>query len=152
MRLTALTAKTTRAIEMMRKSIQPRPKIILAASIVAVLFGALTIVSGGSVIFLSGSAQAAGNYVPFVVWFNFFAGFAYVTAGIGLYQWRGWAVHLSMVIAVATLLVFAGLGFHIMQDGAFEMRTVFAMIFRSTVWIIIFMLASRAWKKDKTGI
>ncbi len=137
---------------MMGNSVQSRPNIILAAAIVAVLFGVLTIFSGGSVIFSSSAAQAAGNYVPFVVWFNFLAGFAYVIAGIGLFQWRRWAVNLSVMIAIATLLVFAGLGFHVMQDGAFEMRTVFAMIFRSVVWITISMLANTAWKKAKTGI
>ncbi len=137
---------------MMGNSVQSRPNIILAVAIVAILFGVLTIFSGGSVIFSDSAAQAAGNYVPFVVWFNFLAGFAYVIAGIGLYQWRRWAVNLSVIIAVATLLVFAGLGFHVMQDGAFEMRTVFAMVFRSTVWIIFSALASATWKKAKTGI
>jgi hypothetical protein len=27
---------------------------------------------------------AAGNAVPFVLWFNFLAGFAYILAGLGL--------------------------------------------------------------------
>ena len=53
------------------------------AALVAVLFGAATVASGGNVIFGSGAA-AAGSYVPFVVWFNFLAGFVYVAAGIGL--------------------------------------------------------------------
>ncbi len=134
------------------KSEQPRSRIISVAAIVAVLFGALTVFSGGSVIFFTGPAQAAGNYVPFVVWFNFFAGFAYILAGIGLYQNRGWAIFLSMAIAVATLLIFAALGLYVLQGGAFEMRTVFAMIFRSAVWVTISMLANAAWKKAGTAI
>ncbi len=28
---------------------------------------------------------AAGNFVPFVVWFNFLAGFVYVAAGVELW-------------------------------------------------------------------
>lgn len=45
---------------------------IRLASIVAVLFGLLTIQEGGAVIFWSETARrAAGQYVPFVVWFNF---------------------------------------------------------------------------------
>ena len=131
----------------MKKSIQPRPNHILIAAIIAILFGALTVFSGGSVIFLSESARAAGNYVPFVVWFNFLAGFAYVISGIGLYKWRRWGVNLSMAIAVLTLLVFAGLGFHILQGGAFEMRTVMAMAFRFFMWAGIAILANMAWKK-----
>ena len=27
---------------------------------------------------------AAGQFMPFVLWFNFIAGFAYVVAGVGL--------------------------------------------------------------------
>lgn len=43
----------------------------------AIGFGLLTLKSGGSVIFIDGPARlAAGNYLPFVVWFNFLAGFA----------------------------------------------------------------------------
>jgi hypothetical protein len=131
----------------MKNSIQSRPNAIFIVAIVAILFGALTVVSGGSVIFFSEPARAAGNYVPFVVWFNFLAGFAYVAAGIGLYKWRRWALNLSTVIAVVTLLVFAGLGIHILQDGAFEMRTVVAMAFRFVLWAGISLLANMAWNK-----
>jgi hypothetical protein len=53
------------------------------------VFGALTIASGGRVLFVSEAARVAtGNYVPFVVWFNFLAGFAYVAAGVGLWLGR----------------------------------------------------------------
>ena len=48
-------------------------------SLVAVGFGLLTIKEGGTVLFGGEAARAsAGNYVPFVLWFNFVAGFAYV--------------------------------------------------------------------------
>jgi hypothetical protein len=128
-----------------------RPILVLVVAIVAVLFGALTIVSGGSVVLIDGPArQAAGNYVPFVVWFNFLAGFAYVIAGIGLYLRQKWAVNLSIAIAGLTILVFAGFGIHIMLDLAYEMRTVAAMAFRSAVWIIISLLVIAASKKAKT--
>jgi hypothetical protein len=139
---------TAKAIKTMHNPAQSRPIPVLTAAIVALLFGALTVVSGGSVVLFDGPArQAAGNYIPFVVWFNFLAGFAYIIAGIGLYLWRKWAVILSMVIAVATVLVFAAMGIHIIADGAYETRTVAAMAFRSIVWIAIAILARRAWKK-----
>lgn len=131
----------------MTTSIQIRPKLILALAIVAILFGALTVFSGGTVIFSNEAARAAGDYVPFVVWFNFLAGFAYIIAGIGLYRWQQWGVSLSMIIAAVTLLVFAGLGIHVLQGGAFEMRTVMAMAFRFALWTGIWLLASAAWKK-----
>ena len=119
---------------------------MLAASAVAVVFGALTLKSGGSVLFFDGPARvAAGNYTPFVLWFNFLAGFAYIVAGVGLFLWRGWAVTLSMLIVAATALVFAAFGLHILTGGDFEPRTIAAMILRSAVWLAIALLSRRAW-------
>lgn len=42
-----------------------------------------------------------------------------------------------MVIAGATALMFAAFGVHIFLGGAFESRTVGAMIMRTLVWIAI---------------
>ena len=54
-------------------------------SLVATVFGLLTIKEGGTVLFGDEAARtAAGNYVPFVLWFNFVSGFAYIIAGVGL--------------------------------------------------------------------
>jgi len=127
-----------------------RPTHILIAAIIAILFGGLTIFSGGSVIFLSEPARAAGNVVPFIVWFNFLAGFAYIIAGIGLFQWRRWGINLAMIIAMLTLLASFGLALHILQGGAFEMRTVIAMAFRFFLWAVIALLANLAWKSRDT--
>ena len=98
---------------------------------VAVVFGLLTVVSGGAT--LLGGLEM-GAVVRFVLWFNTLAGFAYVVAGVGLWQGRQWASPLSLAIFAATLLVFAAFGLHVAQGGAFEMRTVFAMAIRSMVW------------------
>jgi len=105
--------------------------VLRIAGGVAIAFGVLTVFSGGRA--LLGSADM-GAVVPFVLWFNTLAGLAYVVAGLGLWQGRQWAWPLSLAIFAATLLVFAAFGVHVAQGGAFEMRTVFAMIFRSAVW------------------
>jgi hypothetical protein len=110
------------------------------AALVAVLFGAATVASGGNVLFGSGAA-AAGNYVPFVVWFNFVAGFAYVAAGAGLWRSRRWAARLALALAVLTALVFGALGVHIANGGAFEARTIAAMTLRTVIWGAIAALA-----------
>lgn len=123
----------------------PRPRWLAAVAAVAVAFGALTLKEGGSVLFLAGAArQAAGDFVPFVVWFNFVAGFAYVAAGVGLWLQRRWAVRLSFVIAVSTLLVFAAFGGHVFAGGAYELRTVGAMTLRATLWLAIGFAARHA--------
>jgi len=117
---------------------------LLAAGGFAIAFGLLTIVSGGTALFGGPEARAAvGDAVPFVLWFNFLAGFAYVLAGIGIWRQRPWAARLAIAIALATLLVFAALGVHIALGGAFERRTVMAMSLRSLVWIGIAILSWR---------
>lgn len=125
----------------------------LALGVVAVLFGLLTIVSGGRVLFGDAAARsAAGAVVPFVLWFNFAAGFAYVAAGLGLMARTGWTVWLSIVIATATVLAFATLGVHVWSGGAYELRTVGAMSLRGIVWVAIATTASRLAKSWTTRI
>lgn len=112
---------------------------------IAVLFGVLTVISGGQVLFGGESyQQSAGNYVSFVVWFNFLAGFVYMVAGSGIWMRQGWAVWLSLIVAVATIIVFALFGMHIFRGGAYETRTVGAMSLRTIVWILIFIFSYRA--------
>lgn len=115
---------------------------IRIAAGVAVAFGALTIVSGGWVLFGGTAAQeAAGNVVPFVLWFNFLSGFAYVLAGFGIAMGRRWAVAFSIALVAAIAVVFALFGLHVYQGSAFEMRTVGAMTLRLLVWIAITAVA-----------
>ena len=123
--------------------LQPSPWL-RGASILAVLFGLMTLKEGGTVLFGGEAARtAAGAYVPFVLWFNFLAGFAYVVAGLALWWRQGWAVGLALGIALATALVFAVFGVYVMNGGAFEVRTVAAMALRTTVWLVIGVLAWR---------
>lgn len=115
-----------------------------AAGGIGLVFGLLTIFSGGTALFGDEAARAAvGNAVPFVLWFNFVAGFAYVLAGLGLLLNRRWAVWLSVAIAVATALVLAAFGLHVAGGGLYEMRTVGAMLLRTAVWA---MIAAVGWR------
>ena len=114
--------------------------VLRGAGGVALVFGALTIVSGGRALF---GGAAMGNVVGFVLWFNFGAGFAYGLAGLGLLCGAQWAGRLALAIAVATLLVFAALGVHVMSGGAYQVRTVAAMTLRSAIWVGIAALALR---------
>lgn len=105
-------------------------------SLIAIGFGLLTIKEGGAVLFFDGTARAAaGNYVPFVLWFNFLAGFAYLIAGVGLWLRRRWAPVLATAIATATALTFAAFGVFVYYGGAWEQRTLIAMSVRTLVWV-----------------
>lgn len=109
---------------------------------VAILFGLLSVLSGGRALFGTELARAAvGDAVPFVLWFNFLAGFAYVAAGIGLFLRHRPAVWVSIGILVSTVLVMSALGLHIARGGAYEMRTVGAMILRTGVWVVVSFVA-----------
>ena len=117
---------------------------VRAAGVIGALFGLLTIREGGAVLFIDGPARAAaGNFVPFVLWFNFLAGFAYLVAGVGLLFRQAWAARVALAIALATLCVFVAFGVHVVTSGAYEMRTVVAMTLRSTIWIVI---AAIGWR------
>ena len=105
---------------------------------VAVVFGLLTIKTGGAVLFVGGEyRQQAGNYVPFVLWFNFLAGFLYLLAGIGLWKRQRWAAWLAIMIVTASVLVFVLLGLHINSGGSYEIRTIIAMTARCSIWALI---------------
>ncbi|MGE0629890.1 MAG: hypothetical protein AB7O43_18965 [Hyphomicrobiaceae bacterium] len=117
-----------------------RPFALKVAAAVAVIFGLLTIVSGGRALF---AGADMGAVVPFVLRFNFAAGFAYILAGVGLWRGTGWGRALSAGIALATAAVFAAFLLHVWQGGAYEARTMGAMILRTGVWIAIAALAIR---------
>ena len=122
-------------------------------ALIAIAFGLLTIREGGAVLFFDGAARAAaGSYVPFVLWFNFLAGFAYVIAGAGLWLRHRWAVWLAVVIAAATAFAFAAFGAHVYAGGAYEMRTVIAMSFRTLVWVVIAAISWRGLSRGKPAI
>ena len=110
----------------------------------AVGFGGMTLFAGGGVLFGgSGTRSLAGQVVPFVLWFNFCAGFFYILAGIGLWRARRWSLWLAAAIALATLAVLAGFGLHVMGGGGYEPRTAWAMAFRAAFWIGVTLVGFR---------
>ena len=134
----------------MSNSTQQHGFLIRTISLVAIGFGLLTIKEGGMT--LSGdeaAVSAAGNYVPFVLWFNFVAGFAYVIAGAGLWMRQRWALWLAVAIAAATALTFAAFGVHVLLGGLYEKRTVIAMSMRTLVWLAI---AAVAWRRFTAAV
>ena len=109
--------------------------VLLTVAAVALIFGLMTIASGGKVLFGSDAARAAaGDYLPFVVWFNFIAGFAYVVAAAGLATGQAWAARLALFIALATAFAFLVFGLLAMTGTPYEPRTVGAMTLRTALW------------------
>lgn len=123
----------------------PRPRWAIATALIALSLGILTIIVGGKTLFDPAERVAAGNIVPFVLWFNFVAGFAYVAASFGILRWKPWGAQLSAAIALSTIVVFAAFAVHVLVGGLFEIRTVGAMTVRSVVWIAIAITTCRAF-------
>ena len=119
-------------------------KTLKKLAVVAMVFGGLTIFSGGRTLFGGAEARAAvGNAVGFVLWFNFLGGFAYVVTGIGLFQGRRWAAKTALVLALAIALATAAFGMYVLKGGAYEMRTVGALALRLGFWVIVAIIAKR---------
>ncbi len=117
-------------------------------AITAIVFGALTVLTGGRALFGSMESRAEfGKAVPFVLWFNLLAGFVYFAAGTGLLLCRRWAVYTSLFLAVSTILVFVAFGVHVIGGGAFERRTIGALTIRSLFWIAVTIVSMRAMKR-----
>ena len=134
-----------------------RPRSMTAAAIVAIVFGLATLQSGGAVLFGPPAAQnAAGAIVPFVLWFNFLSGFAYVAAGVGLGRMTRWGFRVSAGIALAIAVVFVLFGLHVAGGGAFEARTLYALMLRLAVWVAIatgacYVYACPRWGSSAAG-
>ncbi len=127
-------------------------RILKWLAIAAIAFGVLTVFSGGRALFGGMEARAElGNIVPFVLWFNFLAGFVYVLAGAALLRTKHWAAPMALFLAVSTVLVFLAFAVHIVAGGAFEARTVGALSLRSLFWIVVALVALRAMKATPAG-
>ncbi|MBK5946510.1 hypothetical protein CCR83_08730 [Rhodobacter veldkampii DSM 11550] len=111
------------------------------AGVAAIAFGSLTLISGGSALF---GAVDMGAVVPFVLWFNFLAGCAYVIGGLLLIIGHRLALPVALTILIATATVFAVFGWRVFAGDAFEMRTVGAMTLRTFFWAAMVWVAMKA--------
>lgn len=119
-------------------TIRPTPRWLRPTAIAAALFGGLTILSGGSVLFGPEAAQrAAGDAVPFVVMFNTAAGFAYLVGAWALWQNHRAATWIALAIGGATLAVLAAFAVVFLTGTPVELRTAVALPFRAAVWLVI---------------
>ena len=121
---------------MSQQALSPKWRRIMA--LLAVLFGLATVFKGGTVLFGPEAARASvGAFVPFVLWFNFLAGFLYLLAGIGIWAGRRWACAIAGALAIATLLVAGAFAVHIVNGGAYSMQTGGALPLRFGFWAYI---------------
>ena len=117
-------------------------------SVAAVIFGVLTIFSCGRALFGDAQARASvGNAVSFVLWFNFLAGFVYMLTGYAVWRGLPWASGVAKALVVTTTIVAAAFGWYVVNGGAYEMRTVGALVLRLLFWVAVVMLINRVAKQ-----
>lgn len=121
---------------------------------VGLVFGVLTVVSGG----LPSLGQRRRR-TPSEISFPSCCGSTswpatpYVAAGLGLFLRQDWAVGLSLALFVATFLILVGFALHVATGGLYEMRTVGALLLRTTVWAAIAFYARRAsWYRHRGNV
>ena len=108
---------------------------------IAVLFGIITLIEGCSVLFGHGPARlAAGNFVPVVLWVNFLSGFIYILAGLAILPGRRSGLILARALAGMLVMLFGYFLIHILMGGAWETRTLGAMILRLGFWVAAALL------------
>jgi len=121
-----------------------RRTLVRGVAIAAGAFGLVTVAAGSMVLFgPSAVQQRAGDVVAFVVWFNFWAGFSYVAAAVGIWRGQRWGRWLAWGIAGATALNALVFAWIVLRGAAFELRTVFALTFRAGFWAAIALVLQR---------
>ena len=134
----------------MKSKMDKRLFWLRTVAILAIVFGVLSIKSGGAVLFGDVAARrAVGNYIPLVIWGNFIAGFAYITAGAGLWFAQRWAFWLAAGVLILTVGIFFAFGAYVLNGTAYEMRTLWAMLLRTGVWTSISFYAWRQLQRQQ---
>ncbi len=120
-----------------------RNRLHILLALLGVLFGIMTLKVGGTSLFTDEGRIASGNYVPFVLWFNFIAGFFYLLAGVGMFLWKSWALLLAKLLAVSTAVIFAAFIGHVVLGGAYEMKTLIALLVRGGFWAMAWLVLKK---------
>lgn len=114
------------------------------AVVVALVFGTVTIIRGGSVLLdVGGAREAAGAIVPIVLPLVFLTGLLYIAGGVGLLRRTSWSS--AFFLAALALLVVAGIGMflHVRQGLPYEVRTARALPVRALITILLYLAARR---------
>ena len=115
--------------------------IILAA--VLTIVGIVSMFMAFSVIFdLFDIRKREGNYIPMVVYGNFICSFLYLIAAWYFFKENDLSTIYLIFSVLLLLIIYAYMLYHIQSGKPYEMRTVFAMLGRTSLTIVY---AAIAW-------
>jgi hypothetical protein len=111
-------------------------------ALVLLAFAGLTLFFSSSVLFDLFEIRAQkGNYVPFIVQANFICGLLYIPAAFGLLFKKKWSFIILSIASLILIVAFFALRIHVNSGGLYEMETVNAMTFRTTLTVIFALSA-----------
>lgn len=111
-------------------------KTVKFLSLIGVLFGIVTIISGGSV--LSGSNPGYIVFLPLVI-FNTVMGFVYILTGIVIWQNFSRAKAIAGIVFLLNLFMLITIGCLYMYGTDIATKSLGAISFRTVVWLIIYL-------------
>jgi len=113
-------------------------KIILKISGVLIgVLGLFTLFMSTSILLdLFDIREKEGNYVLFIVYANFICSFIYLFCAYGFFVKSKWTTFWLLIAVALLITAYIGLLFHIRSGRAFEIRTVKAMLMRTSVTIV----------------
>ncbi len=111
---------------------------IKIASLLSIVIGSLSFISGMTV--LTGMREVDYFTLTSLIVYNIIAGMTALIAGIGLWNKKRWAVRLTAAIAGAHLIVLTFVSFGYIQEGPVAAESLYAMVFRVIVWVVIVVL------------
>lgn len=110
----------------------------ILTSFIAVIFGVMTLFVGGQTL-LGFSDPGYTVFLPLLI-FNFLMGFIYAAAGLLIWKSHPQALKAARTIFLLNFFVFLMIGLLYISSDRVAMESVIAMIFRTGVWLVIFML------------
>jgi len=112
-------------------------------SITILVFGIVTFLIGFEHLFIQGTyVRLINDYLHFVVWFNFLSGIVYLVVAYGIWHVKPWAVYLSLLIVVFSLIVLTALSVHMFIDGQFRPWQIIEMGIKVLIWSLILIFIS----------
>jgi len=111
---------------------------IKLASLLSIVIGSLSFISGMTV--LTGIREVDYFTLTSLIVYNIIAGMTALIAGIGLWNKKRWAVRLTAAIAGAHLIVLTFVSFGYIQEGPVAVESLYAMVVRVVVWVVIVVL------------
>ena len=116
-------------------------------ALIAVLFGLLTIIAGGSV--LGGADPGYIVFRPLLI-YNTVMGAAYVAAGVIAWRNVDRGKYAAATIFVLNGLVLAAIGYLYATGSAVAVDSLRAMVLRTGVWLMLFL--GLAWLSRRSTL